>query len=243
MSYKIPTTMATQHPDNAGVPFWHDKEFISTKDEIEEIYSNFSELEIDEYMWDWEGKHADEGIFEKLFSKYLTYFKKNQFGKNINITLRVPNIWEEKTAKLPRAYISVLAAAGFCSSLKLHSPPAFEFILPMTKNAEQLMHLHETFEKTSMLHRELFGNNKNPFKNNLVNIIPLFESVDDLANCGKVLEKYIGLYIEKYKKAPKYLRVFIARSDPALNAGYVPAVIASRLATREIYRVSSEQNI
>ena len=30
---KIPVVMATQHPDNASVPYWHKTEFISTTDE------------------------------------------------------------------------------------------------------------------------------------------------------------------------------------------------------------------
>ena len=56
---KIPTTMATQHPDNAGKPYWHSKSFISTDAELKECYLCFSDLGIDEYNWDWEGKFVD----------------------------------------------------------------------------------------------------------------------------------------------------------------------------------------
>ena len=56
---KIPTTMATQHPDNAGKPYWHSKSFISTDAELKECYLCFSDLGIDEYNWDWEGKFCE----------------------------------------------------------------------------------------------------------------------------------------------------------------------------------------
>jgi len=240
---KIPTTMATQHPDNSSIPFWHDREFISTQDEVREIYENFSTLGVDEYMWDWEGKYADEAIFEKLFAQYLEYFKKHQVGRDEFITLRIPNIWEEKTFKLPRAYISVLSAAEFVTSLGLHCPPVLEFILPMTKSADQLIHIQETFEQTSKLHEKIFSHQARSYALDYIQIIPLFESIDDLAGCGEILEEYLKLHQKKFKKNPPYLRVFIARSDPALNAGFVPAVLASRMAVREIWRVSKKTGV
>ena len=235
--------MATQHPDNASIPFWHDKAFISTQDEIEEIYQNFSNFELDEYMWDWEGKFADEALFEKLFNKYLDFFKVRQIGKDIFITLRIPNIWEEKTFKLARSYISVLSSAAFCKSLGLHAPPVFEIILPMTRSADQLIHIQDTFEKTQELYKNIFQEGENGFGNKNIKIIPLFESIDDLAGCAEVLETYLQKYQEKYKSLPDYMRSFIARSDPALNAGFVPAVIASRMALREFYRVSEKYSM
>ncbi len=237
----IPTVMATQHPDNAGVPFWYDKAFIDAQAEIEEIYQNFFNLECDEYMWDWEGKFADESMIEKLFEKYFKSFQKKQIGKDVFITLRIPNIWEEKTFKLARAYMSVLSAAEFTKSLQVQSPPVFEFILPMTKSADQLIHIQSTFQKTAQLNQQIFGNSN--FKDGYVHIIPLFESIDDLADCAKVLEAFIAQHQKTFKHKPKYLRPFIARSDPALNAGFVPAVLATRMALREFYRIGKKHGI
>ncbi|MGN1293519.1 phosphoenolpyruvate carboxylase, partial [Weissella soli] len=61
---KIPVTMGTQHPDNANGPFWDvsNHPFISAYNETMEAYENFSSLDVDEYMWDWEGKHADAAV-------------------------------------------------------------------------------------------------------------------------------------------------------------------------------------
>jgi phosphoenolpyruvate carboxylase len=238
---KIPVLMATQHPDNAGVPFWHNNAFISDQVENEEIYESFSKLGVDEYMWDWEGKFADEAIVEKLLAKYFDFFKEKQIGRDVFLTLRVPNIWEEKTFKLSRAYMSVLSAAEFTKSLGLYSPPVFELILPMTKSADQLVHIQETFKKTARLNQEIFGNMD--FKDGYIHIIPLFESVDDLADSAVVLTQFIEQHEKVFGYKPPYMRIFIARSDPALNAGFPAAVLATRMALREFYRIGKKFEI
>lgn len=235
---KIPHVMATQHPDNAGVPFWHNDAFVGEQYENEEIYQNFFHLGADEYMWDWEGKIADEAIIEKLMGKHLDDFSKKQLGRDLFVTLRIPNIWEEKTFKLARTYMSVLSAAELMQSLKLNSPPVFEFILPMTKRADQLIHIQDTFQKTAKVHEEIFKTSE--FGQGYIHIIPLFESIDDLAGCASVLTDFINAHKKQFKKNPVYMRPFIARSDPALNAGFVPSVVASRMALREMYRMEKK---
>jgi len=238
---RIPTVMGTQHPDNASPAFWCQKALIDTTLETEEMVHDFFDLGCEEYMWDWEGKFADEAMLEKLFTKHHEAFKNRQLGKDVFLTLRVPNVWEEKSFKLARAYMSVLSGAEFVEALDLHSPPVFEFILPMTKRADQLMHIQETFEKTAKLHQEIFG--KSSFGAGYIHIIPLFESVEDLAGCASVIEEFLKLHHEHFGFTPPYLRVFIARSDPALNAGFIPAVLATRLALRELYRISEKHKL
>jgi phosphoenolpyruvate carboxylase len=74
-------------------------------------------------------------------------------------------------------------------------------------------------------------------------MIPLFESVDDLSDCATVLGTFLDAHKEKFGFLPPYLRAFIARSDPALNAGFVPAVLASRLALREMRKVAEKYGL
>jgi len=154
------------------------------------------------------------------------------------ITMRIPNIWEEKTFKLARAYMSVLSAGEFMKSHNLVAPPVFELILPMTKSADQLIHIQKTFQKTAQLHQSIFSENE--FGEGYVHMIPLFESVDDLSGCATLLREYLAMHQEHFKKLPPNLRVFTARSDPALNAGFVPSVLAVRLALRELYKIQDE---
>ena len=233
--------MATQHPDNAGPAFWTNNPLISTAEETEEIYHNSFDLDCDETMWDWEGKFADEAMLEKLLSLYHDAFSKKQLGRDFFITLRVPNIWEEKSFKLARAYMSVLSAAEFMDSLKLHTPPVFEFILPMTKRADQLIHIQNTFQKTAKVHEEIFGDHR--FGTGYIHIIPLFEGVEDLANCAEVLKEFLKEHEKQFGFKPPYLRPFIARSDPALNSGFVAAVLGVRMALREFYRIQEESGV
>ena len=81
---KIPVTMATQHPDNACPAYFNGKRFMSAQDEIEECYRCFSELDVDEYMWDWEGKFVDEAVMDRLYNQYHDFF--NHLMSIITIT-------------------------------------------------------------------------------------------------------------------------------------------------------------
>jgi phosphoenolpyruvate carboxylase len=48
--------MSTQHPDNARIPEWVSSEIIEGELEVIEAYKAFSEYNIEEVMWDAEGK-------------------------------------------------------------------------------------------------------------------------------------------------------------------------------------------
>lgn len=238
---RIPTLMATQHPDNAGIPFWTDQAMVTTAMETDEMVQCFFELGCDEYMWDWEGKFADEAMVERLMASHLEAFKASQLGRDCFITLRIPNVWEEQTYKLSRSYMSVLSAAEVTQSLGLNSPPVFEFILPMTKTGEQLIYIQKTFRGVARMHTEIFDDHD--FGTGYIHMIPLMERVEDFYESGRILEDFIRLHEEEFGVKPPYLRPFIARSDPALNAGFVPAMLGSRLALREFYRVGKKHGL
>jgi phosphoenolpyruvate carboxylase len=233
--------MATQHPDNASEAYWCGKKFINTADEIEESYRVFEELGMQEYMWDWEGKFVDEAVIDRLFQKYQKYFTEHALGRDIFLTFRIPNVWEERGYRLARAFMSILTANDLAQSMEMHRPPIFEVILPMTKTAEQLMHVHKTFWGTVKIKNEIFGGKDEDFEN--FNVIPLFEEIGDLTSVDKVLREYFDLYQKEYGKKLHYLRPFIARSDPALNAGLVPAVLATKVALTLFDRLSKEFEI
>ena len=221
--------MSTQHPDNAGNVYWCDKSFINTTDEIEEAYRAFKELGCDEYMWDWEGKFVDEAVIDKLYRRYTDYFRRNPLGKKKFLTYRIPNIWEERGFRLARVFINILTSADLAKEFKFHSPPVMEIILPMTKTADQIVKTEETFRKIAQLKRDAFDNGKDGALES-IQVIPLIERVEDLTNIDTIIEPYLKAYKKEHKKFPAYMRPFIARSDPALNSGLVPAVLASKVA-------------
>lgn len=63
----IPRTMSTQHPDNARVPEWSRGEAIEGEDEVTEAFLAFSNYNVQEVMWDAEGKDVDTHVIRKLF--------------------------------------------------------------------------------------------------------------------------------------------------------------------------------
>jgi phosphoenolpyruvate carboxylase len=228
MKRKIPATMASQHPDHANAPYWHPDAFIPVQHESEETYLAFSDLGIDEYKWDWEGKLVDESVMERLLSNYFDYFKKNPLGKEKFLTFRLPNPKAETEFRLARAFINLLSAAALAKKVGLHSPPLFEVILPMTETAEEMLAIQTAFREISDLKNELLRFDVTTIEN--LEIIPLFEQVDTIINSDEILKKYVSMYKKEFKKTPKYLRPYTARSDPALNSGMVPTVLAIKIA-------------
>jgi len=236
---KIPATMATQHPDNASKPYWNNSEFISSIQEEEECFRSFNELGCDEYMWDWEGKFCDEAVIDRLFTTYFKYFKNKQLGKDKFLTFRIPNIWVETGYRLVRAYMDIITANDSAVNLKLHSPPLFEVILPQVENSEQILKTQIEYHKVSKTKCNL-SKKCGPSE---IMLIPIFEEYDRLINSRKILEDYFEKYSNKFKNELPYIRPFIARSDPALNSGLVPATIAAKIAISEYGKLEDETGI
>ena len=241
---KIPSTIATQHPDNANAPFWNkDKEpFINTYQETEECFICFERLGIEEYMWDWEGKNADASVVDKLLSKYYPYFNDNELGKNKFLTFRVPNIWEEKGYSLLQAMTVILSGEDFARDLDFKSRPLFEVILPMTVNASQLMHLHKLFNKFSKFKSSEFTPDRKANSINL-EVIPLVEDAKSQREIGKLLASYISMHQKEYGKKPEYIRVFLACSDPALTEGFIATKLSNKLALVEIAKATKKTGV
>jgi len=228
--------MATQHPDNATAPYWEKDgdAFVSVAEELDECIACFKDLGVEEFMWDWEGKYADESVIEKLFSAHFDFFKKHKLGKDIFLTFRLPNVWKEKGYSLIRALMVMLTSEDVAHDVQLKERPLFEAILPMTERAEQIMYIHEAFRKLSQFKSDVFDITKH--KNaDYLHLIPLVEGVDDQMNVRALLEKYVKLHQKKYGKKPPYMRPFLARSDPALLSGFVPNVLANKIALSDIY--------
>lgn len=225
---KIPATMVSQHPDHAGAPYWHDKPFISTADETKELFLSFSDLGVSEYKWDWEGKLVDESVMERLYSEHYDFFKDNPIGQEKFLTFRLPNPQVETEFRLGRAFMNLISAAAMARQFKLPDTPLFEVILPMTTSPGEMMEIHEAFVEMAGLKHKLYRMDKIPLKS--IKVIPLFEDVDTIANSGKILEDYIKAYGSRFGKLPIYIRPYVARSDPALNSGMVPTVLAIKLA-------------
>lgn len=238
MNRKIPATMVSQHPDHAGKPYWHSEEFISTQHEARECFLSYSELGVSEYKWDWEGKFVDESVLEKLLGDHFEYFKNNPLGKEKFLTFRLPNPNAETEFRLGRAFMGILNAAGLAKQVDLHSPPIFEVILPMTETAEDMIEIEEAFDELTQLKHRLYKLNTASLHH--IEVIPLFEEVGTIINSDGIVRKYLDLHKAKFNFLPPYVRPYMARSDPALNSGIVPTILAIKIALSRYAKLEKE---
>jgi phosphoenolpyruvate carboxylase len=235
--------MATQHPDNASAPYWEQDGdgFVSAQEEVAEAYSAYADLGVNEYMWDWEGKYVDEAVVERLLTEHHQYFKKHHLGRDQFLTFRIPNIWQEKGYSLARAFMAILTAADMAKDMAVGEKPLFEVILPMTSSAQQMLHIQTTFTKLAKVKHRLFTDNTSSF--NYIEIIPLVEEVQQMFSIQNLLQRYVQQHKKYYQQYPKYIRPFLARSDPALVSGLIPAVLGNKVALSELYQWSDNTGI
>lgn len=239
--------MSTQHPDNVSTPFFSDAEVLAGESEVKEAYFVFSQLGCTEQMWDSEGKAVDNQVVEKLLAKYNDFFSKNPLGDEFYLTYRVPNPSVEKDQgkilletlhSIPRAF-DVARAAGFDSA------PIFEVILPMCTSSLELERVKNYYEQIIIGKKETkLGKEQITVKDwvgdflpETINVIPLFEDQKSLTGCGSIVKEYVS------GKDMEYQRVFLARSDPALNYGSTSAVLLSKIALQELQSVEEEMGL
>ncbi|MCS7202492.1 MAG: phosphoenolpyruvate carboxylase [Dictyoglomus sp.] len=245
MEIKIPKCMSTQHPDNVTTPFFSESPEIGGDDEITEAYYAFSHLGCDEQMWDCEGKEVDNFVVKKLLTRYDSFFSENVLGKDVFITLRVPNpLFERDEAKIlietlesiPRSYDT--ARIFYQKDIA----PIFEIILPLTTSATCLNRIYWyyrdfvygkqyiKFRNDDCTIAEWIGD----FNPSDIHIIPLFEDWDHILIADQIVKEFLR------DKDFKYIRVFFARSDPAMNYGMISAVLLNKIALQRMYKLSEE---
>jgi len=244
----VPRCMSTQHPDNIASPFFSDGDIIAGESEVKEAFFVFSQMGCREQMWDSEGKEVDNQVVEKLLSRYQDFFAKNRLGRDFFLTYRVPNPSVEKAQgkilletlhSIPRAY-DVARSAG------MDTPPVFEVIIPMTTSHLELERVRNYYEKVIIGQKEArLGAERisvrewvGDFQPEKINVIPLFENLEALSGCDAIVSKYLH-----GKKGIDYQRVFLARSDPALNYGSASAVLLSKIALQKLHAVEERTGI
>jgi phosphoenolpyruvate carboxylase len=236
---RIPRCMSTQHPDNASVPFFSTSQVLAGEDEIREAYYAYSHLGCDEQMWDVEGKEIDSFVVKKLLSYFEPFFRTRTLGEDLRLTLRVPNpavetaeakVLLETLESIPRSFD---AARLFYDR---DVAPIFEVILPMTTSAAEIDRIFRYYTDFIVRRQdqpvrpgdvtvaEWIG----PTKPERIEVIPLFEDVDGMFNAAGVVEEYLR------DKEVTDQRVFLARSDTAMNFGLVSAALANKVALQQL---------
>ena len=245
--YNISRTMSTQHPDNVNHPFFSDSAEIGGEDEIKEVFYSFSHVHCREQLWDCEGKEVDNFVVKKLLSKYEPYFTKHILGKELFLTLRVPNPSVEKSeAKILLETLEGIPR-NFDAAKHFYNDdivPIFEIALPMTTDYRELVRIsqyyksHVVGKQHSKLHdmtiAEWIGN----FKPETLRIIPLIETKDNILNPEPIVENYVN-----HEKIEDYQRVWLARSDPALNYGNLATVLMLKISFQKLHDLQKKMSI
>ena len=239
----IPKVMSTQHPDNASpAPFADSAGVLRGDGEIEEAVDVFA-LGCDEQMWDSEGKEADNQVVRKLLTGYPDFFHDNvKLGIDAALTLRVPNPRVERDMRksmveaLQSVPSSMEMAQGFYG--EGHVAPIQEVILPLTTSAQELSLVEAYYRKVivgqedrTVLDGQLVKDWVGEFYPKSIRVIPLIEDMENLFYCDRIVEEYL-----KDRDLP-YQRVFLARSDPALNYGMVAAELILKVGLLRLHRL------
>ena len=245
---KVPRCMSTQHPDNVATPFFAGEGVLAGEDEIKEAYYVFSALGCEEQMWDCEGKEVDAFVVKKLLTKYEYYFREHVLGEEVFVTLRVPNPEVEKAEakilletleSIPRSFDAAKLFYGrdVC--------PIFEVILPMTSSHEALNRVYsfyrdfvagKQYEKISpgdITIADWIGE----FRPEEINVIPLLEDKNSILGAAEIITNYLR------DKDLEYQRIFLARSDPALNYGMVSAVLLNKIALQRLEKAQEDVGV
>ncbi len=244
---RVPRTMSTQHPDNVNTPEWSNEEVINGNAEVFEAFYAYSALGCQEVMWDSEGKDADTRVVRKLLQKHWDYFAGHTIGEDVYLTYRIPNPKIEGAEKkyIVETLQNIPVAHDVASlAYKREVSPIFEVILPFTSEAKELIMLFNYYKKSIVADEDvtLYGSTTTKdwigsFKPKAIKVIPLVEDFDSILHVDRI----INPYIEAVK--PKYLRVFIARSDPALNYGLLCAVLLSKIALSKLKTIEKQHNV
>lgn len=249
----IPRTISTQHPDNATPPFFAEGPVIEGEDEIQEAYYVYSHLGCEEQMWDFEGKEGDAYAVKKLLSRYDDYFSSNVLGADKRLTIRGPNpdvevseakILLEILDSIPRSHD---AAELFYEDIGVEpTPPIFEIIIPMVTDATQLDLVHEYYQDLvvgqgshTLADGRTVADWVGEFNPKEISVIPLIEDRESMLNADEIVKQYIqGREVDDQ-------RVFLARSDPAMNYGSIAADLINKVALQRLYRmgIATDTNI
>ncbi|MCS7178692.1 MAG: phosphoenolpyruvate carboxylase [Anaerolineae bacterium] len=240
----IPRCMSTQHPDNATVPFFATASVLAGEDEVREAYYAYSHLGCDEQMWDVEGKEIDVYVVKKLLSFYPEYFQDHVLGQDVRLTLRVPNPLVEKAeAKILLETLESIPRSYDVASLfyKDRVAPIFEVILPMTVSARCIDRVYRYYMNHIVGRQHLRLRDDDitiaewigEFSPPSIGVIPLFEDVPTLLRSADIMREYLA------DKPIREQRVFLARSDTAMNYGLVAAALANKIALARLDELSA----
>ncbi len=247
--FPIPRAMSTQHPDNARSAPFSENGVLKGEGEIAEAHYVYSTLGCDEQMWDYEGKAADVDVVLKLLLHDPAFFNANKLGQEIFLTLRIPNpaVERELRKKVEEALHNIVTsydvASGFYNA---PTAPIFQVILPFTTSAEEIVWVDSYYQEVvvgKQRHRLPGGQRVSEwmgeYRPESIQVIPLVEDKQRLSQVDTLIERYLQLI----GRPVRNLRVFLARSDPAMNYGMVSAALLAKIALQRLHHLEQRTGV
>ena len=245
----ISRTMCTQHPDNISQPFFAQNSVLAGDDEIKEAFYSFSHIGSHEQLWDCEGKEVDNFVVKKLLTSYEPYFRRHVLGKDKHLTIRIPNPAVEKNeAKIVLEVLESIPRNFDVNNIFYQEPiaPITDVYVPMVTKAEDVIRIREYYKRFVIGKKVLpvtsgditVGDWIGKFLPEDINVIPLIEDKESMLNVAPIVEKYITS-----QKITGHQRVWLARSDPALNYSSTATVLIEKIALQRLHRLQEKTSV
>jgi phosphoenolpyruvate carboxylase len=221
-SRKIPSTSATQFPDNTCRPFWSLKEQNSTSDDFFDCYVAFKEFGCHEYFWDWKGRKIDELVVTKLMSIYKAFFRQSLLGQDCFLTMRIAE--GSAVEDMGRLYMSIMSANDFAAAQHMFSPPLFE-VAHSSAASDALLRFAKLYNESVSIATDKLRHDCGP---KTISIIPNHDFGSK--NWYSMLNSYVGSFQNSFRCRLDYIRPVLPRSSVADSFGFVGSVLATKRA-------------
>ena len=168
-------------------------------------------------------------------------------GKDVFLTLRVPNPSVERNeAKILLETLESIPRNFDTAKLFYNEDiaPIFEIALPMTTDYRELLRIsnyyknHVVGKQHNRLGDVTVAQWIGKFQPENLRLIPLIEEKDTILNADKIVEGYL-----KEEKVEDYQRVWLARSDPALNYGNLATVLMLKVSLQKIHDLQEKISV
>jgi phosphoenolpyruvate carboxylase len=245
----LPRVMGTQHPDNVSAVPFGDSARVDSKGEEDEVFYNISALNIPELMIDYERKRGGTTPLWDWLQTCAECLQEKQVGRDFRVTPRLPNGDRDRDDPYFWQSQGIFANSVLVMDrLGLDWQPVTEFIIPDVTDGRTVAKTERAILDRYLMetrHYSMFGQGTRfPDREDFfVQGIPLIENVDHLMDPGPIWETLVRVREELCGIKTRVQRSFIARSDPALKAGMVPALIAARAALAEGERFGLQNGI
>jgi phosphoenolpyruvate carboxylase len=232
----LPHVMGTQHPDNMSrVPFG-DSPKVPRALEDDEVLYNIGTLSLGEMMIDYERKRGNVTPLWDWIHKCHSCLQQKVIGRDFRVTPRIPNgDTEHNDPYFWQSMGIFINALLVMSTINASGIPFKEFIVPDVRKgstvAKTERHILQRYALQRTQYAEYADGSLFPFHQDFfVQGIPLIETVESLIRPEPIWDELIESRRRLSGKETSVQRSFIARSDPALKAGMLPAILAAVIA-------------